>query len=54
MKRKGKRDVTPITIELVLLGIFVAYWGVTAFTGNPHLKPEMVLRKVQKINQHGN
>lgn len=34
----GVRFRTPITIALVLLGVFVAYWGVTAFTGNPHLK----------------
>ena len=34
----GTRFRTPITIALLLLGIVVAYWGVTAFTGNPHLK----------------
>jgi succinate dehydrogenase / fumarate reductase membrane anchor subunit len=34
----GTRFRTPITIALVLLGVIVAYWGVTAFTGNPHLK----------------
>ena len=31
------RARTPITIALVLFGLFVAYWGVTAFVGNPHL-----------------
>src|SRR6478735_5287891 len=35
----GIRFRTPITIALVLVGIVVAYWGVTAFTGNPHLTP---------------
>ena len=30
---------TPITVALVLGGLFVAYWGVTAFVGNPHLSP---------------
>jgi succinate dehydrogenase / fumarate reductase membrane anchor subunit len=35
----GTRFRTPITIALVMFGIFVAYWGVTAFTGNSHLKP---------------
>ena len=34
----GTRFRTPITIALLLLGIVVAYWGVTAFTGNSHLK----------------
>ena len=34
----GTRFRTPITIALVFVGIVVAYWGVTAFTGNPHLK----------------
>jgi succinate dehydrogenase / fumarate reductase membrane anchor subunit len=34
----GVRFRTPITVSLVLLGIVVAYWGVTAFTGNQHLK----------------
>jgi succinate dehydrogenase / fumarate reductase membrane anchor subunit len=34
----GTRFRTPITIALMLLGVVVAYWGVTAFTGNPHLK----------------
>src|SRR5689334_16243323 len=34
----GTRFRTPITLALVLLGVVVAYWGVTAFTGNPHLK----------------
>ena len=33
----GTRRRTPITIVLALVGIVVAYWGVTAFTGNPHL-----------------
>ena len=35
----GTRFRTPITIAIVLVGIVVAYWGVTAFTGNPHLTP---------------
>ena len=34
----GTRFRRQITIALMLLGIVVAYWGVTAFTGNPHLK----------------
>ena len=34
----GTRFRTPITIAIVLVGIVVAYWGVTAFTGNAHLK----------------
>jgi succinate dehydrogenase cytochrome b556 subunit len=34
----GTRFRTPITIAIVLVGIVVAYWGVTAFTGNPYLK----------------
>lgn len=34
----GMRFRTPITIAIVVVGIVVAYWGVTAFTGNPHLK----------------
>jgi len=34
----GIRFRTPITVALLLLGIVVGYWGVTAFTGNPHLK----------------
>ncbi|MEX0612995.1 MAG: hypothetical protein WD738_16325 [Pirellulales bacterium] len=33
----GTRLRTPITIALTLLGIVVAYWGVDAFVGNPHL-----------------
>src|SRR4029078_9883742 len=33
----GMRFRTPITIAIVLVGVVVAYWGVTAFTGNPHL-----------------
>jgi succinate dehydrogenase / fumarate reductase membrane anchor subunit len=35
----GTRFRTPITIAIVLVGIVVAYWGVTAFTSNPHLAP---------------
>ena len=34
----GVRFRTPITIAIVIVGVVVAYWGVTAFTGNPHLK----------------
>jgi succinate dehydrogenase cytochrome b556 subunit len=34
----GIRMKTPITAVLLLLGIVVAYWGVTAFIGNPHLQ----------------
>ena len=35
----GARWRTPITIALLVFGILVAYWGVTAFTGNQHLTP---------------
>ena len=35
----GTRFRTPITIALLVVGIVVAYWGVDAFIGNPHLKP---------------
>jgi succinate dehydrogenase hydrophobic anchor subunit len=38
----GTRFRMPITIAIVLVGIVVAYWGVTAFTGNPHLIPPEV------------
>src|SRR5436853_6443721 len=34
----GTRFRTPITLAILLVGIVVAYWGVTAFTGNLHLK----------------
>jgi succinate dehydrogenase cytochrome b556 subunit len=34
----GVRMKKPITAMLLLLGIVVAYWGVTAFIGNPHLQ----------------
>jgi len=34
----GTRFRTPITVVLTLIGIVVAYWGVDAFVGNPHLK----------------
>ena len=35
----GNRHRTLVTTALTLVGIGVAYWGVTAFTGNPHLTP---------------
>jgi succinate dehydrogenase / fumarate reductase membrane anchor subunit len=35
----GLRFHRPITLTLTLLGLVIAYWGVTAFTGNPHLSP---------------
>src|SRR5437762_5297148 len=35
----GTRLRTSITIGLTLAGLVVAYWGVTAFTGNPHIAP---------------
>ena len=28
-----------VTVALILFGILVAYWGVTAFVGNPHIHP---------------
>jgi succinate dehydrogenase / fumarate reductase, membrane anchor subunit len=28
----------PITAIIILLGLAWAYWGITAFVGNPHLK----------------
>src|SRR5262245_59187631 len=34
----GTRYRRPITIALMTLGIIVAWWGVDAFVGNPHLK----------------
>jgi succinate dehydrogenase / fumarate reductase membrane anchor subunit len=34
----GTRFRRPITIALITLGIVVAWWGVDAFIGNPHLK----------------
>src|SRR5262245_17751302 len=33
----GIRFRKPLTVAILLVGIIVAYWGVTAFTGNPHL-----------------
>jgi succinate dehydrogenase / fumarate reductase membrane anchor subunit len=33
----GIRFRRPITIALIALGIIVAWWGVDAFIGNPHL-----------------
>ena len=37
----GIRLKRPITAALLLLGIVVAYWGVTAFVGNPHLQQSL-------------
>ena len=34
----GIRYHRPITTALVIVGAVVAYWGVDAFVGNPHLK----------------
>jgi succinate dehydrogenase / fumarate reductase membrane anchor subunit len=34
----GTRFRRPITIALFAIGITVAWWGVDAFLGNPHLK----------------
>jgi succinate dehydrogenase cytochrome b556 subunit len=34
----GIRLKKPITAVLLLVGVVVAYWGVTAFVGNPHLQ----------------
>jgi succinate dehydrogenase / fumarate reductase membrane anchor subunit len=34
----GTRYRRPITIILLAVGITVAWWGVDAFVGNPHLK----------------
>jgi succinate dehydrogenase / fumarate reductase membrane anchor subunit len=35
----GMRFRIPITLALFILGAIVAYWGLEAFVGNPHLKP---------------
>jgi succinate dehydrogenase / fumarate reductase membrane anchor subunit len=35
----GIRYRRPITIALLAVGIIVAWWGVDAFVGNPHLTP---------------
>jgi succinate dehydrogenase / fumarate reductase membrane anchor subunit len=40
----GTRFRTPITIALALIGLIVAYWGVDAFVGNPHLKQRSEVR----------
>ena len=45
----GTRFRTPITIVIVLVGIIVAYWGITAFTGNPHLKQNSVVQSQPKV-----
>jgi succinate dehydrogenase cytochrome b556 subunit len=34
-----KRIAQSITALLIIVGLTWAYWGVTAFVGNPHLKP---------------
>jgi succinate dehydrogenase / fumarate reductase membrane anchor subunit len=34
----GTRFRTPITLALTILGLTVAWWGVDAFIGNPHLR----------------
>ena len=33
-----------VTLALVLVGLIVAYWGIDAFVGNPHLVPPEVSR----------
>jgi succinate dehydrogenase membrane anchor subunit len=40
----GTRLRTPITIALLAVGITVAWWGVDAFVGNPHLKQRSEVR----------
>ncbi len=35
---------TAVTVLLVAVGLVVAYWGIDAFVGNPHLVPPEVNR----------
>src|SRR3954466_14257012 len=42
--RVTPRYRTAVTVGLVIVGLVVAYWGIDAFVGNPHLVPPEVSR----------
>ena len=40
---------TAVTVILIFIGVTVAYWGISAFYENPHLKPETAKAAVQTV-----